>query len=195
LTNVTIPNRPLGTDVRSIEMILADFDAVTSVINGQLDTGNMSSLGQQSVYMPGDLVITAAAGTRAGCLFCDGSAVSRTGYPALYAAIGTAFGTGDGSTTFNVPDYRGRTIVGAGVGPGLTLRTRGAQIGEEAHKLVVAEMPSHTHTFGNPAGTFGSNLQGGTGYVGQTQNTGSTGGDGTHNNVQPSTVVNVFIKT
>jgi hypothetical protein len=45
MTFVTIPNRPLGTDTRSIEMLLADFDAITSTINGGLDAGNMSASG------------------------------------------------------------------------------------------------------------------------------------------------------
>lgn len=45
-------------------------------------------------------------------MFCDGRAISRTGYPSLFARIGTAFGSGDGSSTFNIPDFRGRTAVG-----------------------------------------------------------------------------------
>ena len=52
----------------------------------------------------------------AGYLECDGSAVSRTAYAELFAAIGTAWGAGDGSTTFNVPDMRGRAAIGAGTG-------------------------------------------------------------------------------
>jgi microcystin-dependent protein len=47
-----------------------------------------------------------------GWVFCDGAALSRTDYAALFAALGTSFGTGDGSTTFNVPDLRGRVPVG-----------------------------------------------------------------------------------
>lgn len=58
------------------------------------------------------------AGTAAptGFLLCDGSAVSRTTYSGLFAIISTSYGAGDGSTTFNVPDLRGRTIVGVGTG-------------------------------------------------------------------------------
>lgn len=93
---------------------------------------------------PGDLVVS-AAGNRAGCLICDGAPVSRATYAALFAAIGTAYGVGDGSATFNVPDYRGRAILGAGAGPGLTARNRGDRIGEEAHALTIAELASHHH--------------------------------------------------
>src|SRR3990167_3176576 len=56
-------------------------------------------------------------------LLCDGTAVSRTTYAALFTAIGTTFGTGDGSTTFNVPDLRGRAPIGIGTGSGLTARS------------------------------------------------------------------------
>jgi microcystin-dependent protein len=62
----------------------------------------------------GDLKWSARSTPSAGWLACDGAAVSRTTYAALFAAIGTAYGAGDGSTTFNVPDYRGRAPVGVG---------------------------------------------------------------------------------
>lgn len=94
---------------------------------------------------PGDLKVSAASATPAGWLLCDGSAISRTQYAALYAAIGVAFGAGDGVQTFNLPDYRGRAILGAGAGPGLTARALGSKGGEETHALAVAELPSHAH--------------------------------------------------
>jgi microcystin-dependent protein len=96
-------------------------------------------------FAPGDLKPSASANPPAGWLLCDGSAVSRTGYAALYQAIGVAFGAGDGNTTFNLPDYRGRALVGAGQGTGLSARALGSKFGEEAHALSVAELPSHNH--------------------------------------------------
>src|SRR6185437_10587695 len=72
--------------------------------------------------------------------------VSRSQFAALFAVIGTAFGAGDGSTTFNLPDLQGRVPVGAGAGSGLTNRVLAAKGGEENHTLSVAEMPSHGHT-------------------------------------------------
>jgi microcystin-dependent protein len=77
---------------------------------------------------------------------CDGSAVSRTTYASLFAAIGTTFGAGDGATTFNLPDLRGRVAIGTGQGAGLTNRALGATGGEEGHVLVTGEMPSHSHS-------------------------------------------------
>jgi microcystin-dependent protein len=94
----------------------------------------------------GDLKLSAAATAPPGWLPCDGSAIGRTAFPDLFTAIGTAYGPGDGSTTFNVPDFRGRTIIGAGTGSGLTARSRGQAAGEESHPLISGELASHAHT-------------------------------------------------
>lgn len=92
-----------------------------------------------------------------GWLMCYGQAVSRTTYKNLFAAIGTTYGAGDGSTTFNLPDCRGRAIIGkdnmggtaAGrvttAGGGIDGATLGASGGVEKHQLTAAQMPSHTH--------------------------------------------------
>lgn len=76
-----------------------------------------------------------------GWLLCDGSAVSRTQYSALFEAIGTTWGAGDGSTTFNLPDLRGRAPIGAGTGSGLSARALGDKGGSQN-----AVVPYHTHT-------------------------------------------------
>lgn len=104
-------------------------------------------------FMPGFLQLSAAASIPAGWLLCDGSAVSRVTYSVLYAALGGAaspWGQGDGSTSFNVPDLRGRTPIGAGTGPGLSARALGQKGGEENHVLSIAEMPAHTHGVNDP---------------------------------------------
>ena len=81
----------------------------------------------------------------AGYLLCNGAAVDRTTYAALFTAIGTAHGAGNGTTTFNVPDLKGRVPVGAGQGSGLTNRALGSKFGEEDHVLTAAEHAAHTH--------------------------------------------------
>jgi microcystin-dependent protein len=100
----------------------------------------------------GDLIFTPTyGGPRALCLLCYGQAVSRTTYAALFAVIGTGYGAGDGSTTFNVPDYRGRVLAGAdnmgGVAAG---RLPGYYVGAAAGAATVAQsiaqLAPHSHT-------------------------------------------------
>lgn len=97
--------------------------------------------GGGSSFVPGDLKDTVSTDTPAGWLECMGQPVSRTGYPNLFAAIGTRWGAGDGFSTFNVPSMAGKFRVGAG--PDYAL---GASGGAETTQLVVGNLPSHLHT-------------------------------------------------
>lgn len=87
-------------------------------------------------------IIMPFAGTVApeNYLFCDGSAVSRTTYATLFGVIGTTFGAGDGSSTFNLPDLSGRVPLGVSQAHAL-----GSTGGSETVTLVEAELPAHTH--------------------------------------------------
>ena len=89
---------------------------------------------------PGSITAYGAATAPTGWLLCDGTAVSRTTYADLFAVVSTTFGTGDGSTTFNLPDFRGRFPIGkAASGTGSTLGGTGGTI-DHTHTG-----PSHTH--------------------------------------------------
>ena len=81
-----------------------------------------------------------------GYLICDGSAISRTTYAALFAVVGTTHGSGDGSTTFNLPDLQSKFITGASSDPNNSGYSVGAEGGENFVTLTVAQMPSHTHS-------------------------------------------------
>src|SRR5438105_3545394 len=138
-----------------------------------------------------------------GWLLADGSAVSRTVFATLFAGIGTLYGVGDGVNTFNLPDCRGRTLVGAGQGSGLTNRVLGTSFGEENHVLLTNELPKHTHalsTLGKASATGNIDDAGG-GLVGQmatfpsTDLTAITGNDEGHSNFHPSIAVSIYIKT
>jgi microcystin-dependent protein len=77
-----------------------------------------------SLLVPTGTIITfAGSSAPGGWLLCNGGAVSRTTYSVLFAVIGITYGNGDGVNTFNLPDFRGRTALGAGQGTGLTNRT------------------------------------------------------------------------
>ncbi|MBI2945796.1 MAG: tail fiber protein [Candidatus Wallbacteria bacterium] len=77
-------------------------------------------------------------------LLCDGSAQSIQAYQVLYSLIGTTYG-GDGTTTFNLPDLRGRLPMGQGQGTKLTPRVLGQSTGSETVAVPMAGLPSHTH--------------------------------------------------
>jgi len=171
-------------------------------------TNFVNAIGQAQ-YEIGDYKYSAQLINHGKWLKCDGSAISRTTYNALFAIIGTSFGVGNGSTTFDLPDFRGRVPVGIGQGIGLTNRALGAEFGAETHTLTIAQMPEHNHALARynnqPNGwstgtsftypdTTSTNYPTENG-TGQTKAVKTMGGGGSHNNIQPSlTGGNWFIR-
>ncbi len=152
-------------------------------------------------YQTGDFKIFGGGTTPSGWLACDGAAVSRATYAALFAVIGEQFGVGNGTTTFNVPNVAGRSIIGTGTGSyaSPTARVRGAAGGLETHTLTTPEIPAHTHTAqgGDSGGALSIPDWSDITCAAITRNvvTTATGGGGSHNNMQPYLAVPVFIKT
>jgi microcystin-dependent protein len=133
----------------------------------------------------------------AGFLLCDGSAVSRTTYADLFAAIGTLWGAGNGTTTFNVPNLKGRVPVGYDASQ-TEFDAVAENGGAKTHTLVEAEMPTHNHNVPADGGTDNSGgpyarYDGGSSGAGVT--TSSKGSGSAHNNLQPYTVSHFIIKT
>jgi len=103
---------------------------------------------QADVLLVGDTKVSARLTPEAGWVLCNGESRASTVYPALFAAIGTQYNLpGDLPSTYRVPDTRGRSVVGAGQGTGLTNRALGAVFGAEQHTLLVSEIPTHSHGF------------------------------------------------
>lgn len=160
----------------------------------------------ESVYLPpsGDTYPIGAYAFIAGeqaptnWLRCDGQAVSRTEYADLFNAIGTTYGSGDGSTTFNLPNVNlsNRTLVGSSGDGEFAL---GNTMGEKEHTLTIDEMPAHNHSLDgwihSGAGAY---------FAGTVNNTGTkyedslytkrTGNGTAHNNMQPSIAAICIIK-
>lgn len=161
----------------------------------------------------GELKMWATNTAPAGWLLCYGQAISRTTYASLFGVIGTTFGTGDGSTTFNLPDLRGRMPLGQDdMGESSANRVTAAAAdsiggngGAETVTLTISELPPHGHQFRyrTSGGTPGSPYY--PGYVNGYTTTdsfslagdavGNTGGGGAHNNMPPYLALNFIIYT
>jgi len=152
--------------------------------------------------LPAGMVMAFAShATVVGWLLCDGAAVSRTTYAKLFAVVGTGYGAGDGSTTFNLPNMTRRVIMGSGGSATSTIsNVLGSIGGAETHTLTAIQIPAHTHSYSTfnltlinveadtPTATFVDKK----GVTSGT--TGSVGSGGAHNNVQPSMVMFYMIR-
>lgn len=118
--------------------------------------GISQALGNVGQIPVGTVVPFAGSAAPANWLLCAGQVVSRVDYSGLFLVIGTTYGAGDGSTTFGLPDLRGRVVAGVdnmnGSAAGRLTNTVlsasntiGATGGAQTHTLTAAEMPSHTH--------------------------------------------------
>lgn len=128
---------------------------------------------------------------------CDGRAISRVSYSGLFFAISTLWGAGDGVNTFNVPDLRGRGLVGRGAAPGGPARVAGSVIGAFNHVLTLAEMPAHTHTVAINGGAAAPGTVAAQGANVSTANvsSGSSGSGNAFDLTNPGGVINWWIKT
>ena len=147
----------------------------------------------------------AGSSAPAGWLLCYGQAISRTTYAVLFALIGTTYGVGDGSTTFNMPDLRGRTVAGkdnmggssagrltnTGTGnPGIDGNTLGAAGGADRYTLATAEIPAHTHTVRTVTVNAAANEAVIGTPSGASEASGSAGSGNAHPITQPTIVLN-----
>lgn len=186
--NFPLPNIPqIGS---SVSLYRCDVDGLSIYYDQILDPPQLVPAGA--------VIMSAALATPSGYLYCNGQAVSRTAFASLYAAIGTNYGAGDGSTTFNVPDFRGTFARGwdngRGLDPGRAFGTGGVASGFQAdafgvHSHSVSD-PGHAHTVYDPGHSHSMTLWKGEGndgpgkisnsYVNFVNSTGYTNASGTN---------------
>jgi microcystin-dependent protein len=210
---INFPNSPSNGD------IFGNFTYDTSIPGWRKTPENSASL------PAGTIVQWPGATAPANWLICNGAAVSRTTYASLFAAIGVQYGSGDGSTTFNLPDLRGRVVAGLDSTQS-EFNFLGEIGGAKTHTLTTSEIPAHSHTFSGTTSTDGNhthpyywtnssgvasgsnpnyltnvnssgNSTGAAGAHSHTYSgtTSSVGSGGAHNNLQPYIVLNYIIKT
>lgn len=160
--------------------------AALEMLNEYADRGDACMIGTLTHWI--------TANPPVGALELDGSTYNDADYPSLAAIIDAVFNNGDG--TFTLPDLRGRVLVGAGAGAGLTARAVGDSWGLELVTLVAGEMPAHTHTDTTTGLTVADPLLGVPTPVASPAApsiTGSAGGGAAHENSQPSGVSHVGV--
>ncbi len=152
----------------------------------------------------GTIIQSAAVNIPNGWLLCNGDLLSRLIYANLFSAVGYTYGGSD--LSFNIPDLRGRSVIGAGTGSALTTRNLGDLGGAETHTLSVNEIPAHSHEIKrrkNPdAGAYDTNdahQDESSAATTDREDLGNfstyqTGGGTAHNNMQPYFVLNYLIK-
>jgi microcystin-dependent protein len=177
--------------------------------DGWIVMGKFSGNSNTSDTPSGAILQFAGSSAPSNWLLCDGALVSRTTYATLFGVIGTNYGAGDGSSTFKLPDLRGRVPIGAGQATGVdengqsfTNRVIAAAGGAERHTLTVAQIPAHSHAiplYDYSDGGQANLTTAGTDDVGDFRSNSqdpvdNTGGNQPHNNMQPFLVVNHIIK-
>jgi microcystin-dependent protein len=212
----TAPPASSGTTANTMATVLEVKPDGTVFVGGT----NISA-----VFSTGMMMDYAGASAPTGWLLCDGAAISRTTYAALFGVISTTYGAGNGSTTFNVPDARGRATVGkddmGGTAAGRVTSALsgidgivlGASGGLQDHLLTIGQMPAHQHFAASNTGSAATLSS--SNYIDNSKDNGgnysytlggitgaatigltsATGGGGAHNNMQPTIIVNKIIKT
>lgn len=225
---------------RPVEMEAAQFNTLSGTLSGapnanavqfvngdlwitngagvpvQITSGGSVVVAATSNTPPGMIVPFGGTSAPPGYLLANGDAVSRVTFSVLFGAIGTIYGAGDGTTTFNLPNAIGRTIIGAGTYTdpvsGSVTRTIGDSLGSDGQTLTIAQLAAHAHGGGDHTHLIATervsaavgNLappqsDNGPAFTYPTQGSGtiiSTEGNGdAHNNMPPSLVANYIIKT
>jgi microcystin-dependent protein len=167
--------------VNSAPAVLDTLNELSTSLNNDPSFATTVANALAALVPAGTISQTARAAAPNGYLLCDGSAVSRTTYSALFDAIGTVYGSGNGTTTFNIPNLQGNIPVGKNTG---TFSTLGATGGAETVTLAATQIPAHTHsgTTGDQSVNHTHGFSGTTSTAGNHSHSASVGVSGADDN-------------
>jgi microcystin-dependent protein len=208
------PKGDTGISVMNVQVV--NDSLKTTLSNGNIiNSGKLTNNSSNSILPIGSIIAYAGAVAPTGWAFCNGDTLNRNSYSVLFSILGTTFGSGDSAywaqvsmpgRTFNLPDLRARVPVGVGqttyssINGSNTitqLYSLGLKGGEENHILSIAEMPAHNHSlrpsYGGSSGWQTGGLKADPGATGS-DSSGFTGGNQSHNIMQPFLVLNYIIK-
>lgn len=163
---VNVDNSTLEINADTVR--IKDSGVTTAKINdGAVTTAKLATATQEALAPVGSVMAYAGSAAPSGWLLCNGDAINRVTYAALFAVIGTTHGQGDGSSTFNIPDYRGRflrMVTGASSNdPDAASRTAMGTNGNTGNNVGSIQshlFASHNHGGGNhghsSSGSFGA---------------------------------------
>ena len=204
-TSVLNASRISTSTVSATTIHTTSISAVSGRFSGKVCASSFVGAG----VIPTGMISPYAGGSApTGFLLCFGQAVSRSTYSDLFAVVSATYGAGDGSSTFNIPDLRGRVVAGqddmggtavsiltSAAAGGIDGSALGNTGGSQTHQLSVGELASHSHevNLNGNAAEGGGGMGGGGGS--NTVTTSVAGGNAPHNNVQPTFILNYIIKT
>lgn len=189
---ISPPRGVLGTDtegtgqtkeVNALTTLINEFNGnidAANIANGVITQAKLATALQQLLVPTGSILMTGGTTADSGFLLCDGSAVLRATYPALFTRISTQYGVGDGSTTFNVPNLQQRFPLGKSTaGIGVAMGETGGAI-DHVHSMQnhFHDMGNHTHGMQNHNHDMGAHFHGVIGSTGTPSAVGSANSGG-----------------
>lgn len=155
LTINTTTGGSLGvTPPRGSSVVIYSDGTHVGYVEGTAPIPASSTTSGSALVIPGTVISFAGSTSPTGYLTCDGSAISRSTYASLFAAIGTTWGSGNGTTTFNVPDLRGYFLRGSGTS------SRDPDSPRAVGSAQTEAYLNHTHPVSDPGHSHGITLQG-----------------------------------
>lgn len=143
----------MNVNFGAVKTFVEDLSAGTNIDSGAITSDKLANATIQFLSPTGVVSPFAGSAAPAGWLLCDGAAVSRITYATLFGLVGTTYGAGDGTTTFNLPNLKGRVPVGRDSAQ-TEFDVLGETGGAKTHSLSINQLPAHQHSIDHDHTSF-----------------------------------------